>query len=172
MNDGVKLLLERIKTHPEEFIQNHSGLFSSHGRWQLLVQSYESYLAPDDRQVLREAMNEVMAEKFTEAVMKELMGAEDDDPLGKSQKAHSGMLSGSATQGQFSGQSLYQQAQQAQLTQTKLALQAQLAQNQQAGLGALSNGTVTLSTAGRTVTTWANEDTKSGWQKFKEWIWS
>ena len=156
MNDGVKLLLERIKTHPEEFVTGSGGLFNAHSRWQLLVQSYEGYLTPDDRQALRDAMNAVMAEKFTEAVMKELMGAEDDDPLGKSQQAQN-MRSGGATLGQAT--SPYQQS---------LMAQAQMTQMQQAQLGALSSATMTVSTAGRTV--WANEDTKKPWKRLKDWL--
>lgn len=154
MNDGVKLLLERIKTHPEEFVTGNGGLFNAHSRWQLLVQSYEGYLTPDDRQALRDAMNAVMAEKFTEAVMKELMGAEDDAPLGKSQQAQS-MRSGGATLGQAT--SPYQQS---------LMAQAQMTQMQQAQLGALSSATMTVSTAG----SWANEDTKKPWKRLKDWL--
>jgi len=171
MNDGVKLLLERIKTHPEEFVHNQAGLFGANSRWHMLVQSYDNYLDPEDRNALHKAMNEVMAEKFTEAVMKELMGAEDDDPLGKSQKAHSNTVLGGLTQGQ--SMSPYQQAQlsqaQTQMRQMQLAQQAQSALiSSSLGATGLSSGTVTMSTAGRVM--WANEDTKKPWKRLKDWL--
>lgn len=174
MNDGVKLLLERIKTHPEEFVTNvysgRDGLFSS-TRWLTLVQHYENFLNPEDRQTLRDAMNAVMAEKFTEAVMKELMGAEDDDPLGKSQKAHSGTVLGGLTQGISS--SPYQQvalSSQMQQTQMQQALLAQSTITTGSGLGgAGATGTVTLSGAG-TGSSWVGQNNKSAWQNFKGWL--
>lgn len=158
MNDGVKLLLERIKTHPEEFLSSNGGLFDSRNRWQLLVQSYESYLVPEDRDALRKAMNEVMAEKFTEAVMKELMGVEDDDPLGKSRSAQqTGMPLGGATQ-----VSPYQQT----LVQHQTLLQAQLAQRQ-----ALQNSVSVSGAQGSFVPLASGAfDYRSSWKKFKDWL--
>lgn len=160
MNDGVKLLLERIKTHPEEFLSSNGGLFDSRNRWQLLVQSYESYLVPEDRDALRTAMNEVMAEKFTEAVMKELMGVEDDDPLGKSRSAQqTGMPLGGATQG------AYQQARMQTQAQHTL-LQAQLAQQQ-----ALQNSVSASGSHGSYVPLASGAfDDRSSWKKFKDWL--
>lgn len=150
MNDGVKLLLERIKTHPEEFVMGSGGLFNSHSRWQLLVSSYEGYLTSEDRDALRKAMNEVMAEKFTEAVMKELMGAEDDNPLGKSQQAQNTVLGG------LTQTSPYQQS----LAQSQVLMQAQLAQRQ-----ALQNS-VTTSVS---LSSGAFDD-RSSWRRFKDWL--
>lgn len=171
MNDGVKLLLERIKTHPEEFVHTGHGFFGANGRWHMLVQSYENYLDPQDRQTLLKAMNEVMAEKFTEAVMKELMGAEDDDPLGKSQQAQS-MHLGGATQGLQSSpyqQAQYQQALLAQQARTS-ALQSAVQNSITLGATSTTSGTVSvpLATGGTSVT--FTKDTRSSWRKFKDWL--
>jgi len=168
MNDGVKLLLERIKTHPEEFVHTGHGFFGANGRWHMLVQSYENYLDPQDRQTLLKAMNEVMAEKFTEAVMKELMGADDDNPLGKSQQAQS-MHLGGATQG-LQSSPYYQQAQaqqallaqQAQTTAIRNALQNSVTYTGGASVSAPS-GSITV---GNTTLT----DTRSPMQKFRDWL--
>lgn len=170
MNDGVKLLLERIKTHPEEFISTGQGFFGGIGRWHMLVQSYENYLTPEDRNELRKAMDAVMAEKFTEAVMKELMGVEDDDPLGKSQKAHSNTVLGGLTQGAYTShsaqQSLHQQAlmaQQANQIQIARTTALQNALHNTISSGAsITSGTVSvpLATGGTT----------SSWEKFKGWL--
>ena len=144
MNDGVKILLERIKTHPEEFMSNGVGLFDSRNRWANIVESYEQYLEPEDRDALRSAMNAVMAERFTEIVMKELMGVEDDDPLGKSQQAQ-GTVLGGQTQG-VSMSHLTHQAfhQQALLAQAKAQQTISNISVTSGGIG-LSSGTVTLS---------------------------
>ena len=168
MNDGVKLLLERIKTHPEEFVTTEGALFGTHSRWALLVNRFENFLTPDDRHALKTAMDEVMAEKFTEAVMKELMGAEDDDPLGKSQRAQ-GMPLGGATQGAFTShsahQALHQQAllaQRARTTAIQSALQNSVTYTGGASVSAPS-GSITV---GNTTLT----DTRSPMQKFKDWL--
>lgn len=159
MNDGVKLLLERIKTHPEEFLSSNGGLFDSRNRWQLLVQSYESYLVPEDRDALRKAMNEVMAEKFTEAVMKELMGVEDDDPLGKSQQAQNMHLGGTTQASQYQQSRMQTQAQ-------HTLLQAQLAQQQ-----ALRNSISVSGSHGSYVPLASGAfDDRSSWKKFKDWL--
>lgn len=159
MNDGVKLLLERIKTHPEEFVSANGGLFDSRNRWQLLVQSYEGYLTTEDRDALRTAMNKVMAEKFTEAVMKELMGVEDDDPLGKSQKAHSNTVLGGLTQGVYSSQLAQQSllAQQAHTNAIRNALQ-----NSVSVSGVTGSSLVPLASGAF--------DDRSSWKKFKDWV--
>ena len=163
MNDGVKLLLERIKTHPEEFVTGSGGLFNAHSRWQLLVQSYEGYLTPDDRQALRDAMNAVMAEKFTEAVMKELMGAEDDDPLGKSQQAQN-MRLGGATQGGFFPSTRQQQYQQALMAQQ--SLQLRMAQTP------VTTGTVSVPLSAGTGVTLSGFGQEKWWSKWKKRLWN
>ena len=164
MNDGVKLLLERIKTHHEEFVTGSGGLFNAHSRWQLLVQSYEGYLTPDDRQALRDAMNAVMAEKFTEAVMKELMGAEDDDPLGKSQQAQN-MRLGGLTQGAFTSHSAHQALhQQALLAQQ--SLQLRMPQTP------ITTGTVSVPLSSGTGVTLSGFGQEKWWSKWKKRLWN
>ena len=164
MNDGVKLLLERIKTHPEEFVHSGSQLFGTNGRWQLLIGSYESYLKPEDRDALRDAMNEVMAEKFTEAVMKELMGAEDDDPLGKSQQAQN-MRLGGLTQGAFTSHSAHQALhQQALLAQQ--SLQLRMPQTP------ITTGTVSVPLSSGTGVTLRGFGQEKWWSKWKKRLWN
>ena len=75
MNEGVKILLERMKTNPEEFINGH--------KWVGLINSYKGYLNEEDAKVLNDAYNGLMQQTFTEEVMKELLAPEEDDSLGK-----------------------------------------------------------------------------------------
>lgn len=70
MNEGVKLLLERLKTHPEEFMKG--------GRWVPLVAEYKEYI-PDELEPLINEARKLIAEEFTKDVMKELLHADDQD---------------------------------------------------------------------------------------------
>jgi hypothetical protein len=75
MNEGVKILLERIKTNPDEFTEQ--------GKWAKLLHDYKDFLSNEDLKVISEKINELMSQKFTKAVMKELLAPEEDDGLGK-----------------------------------------------------------------------------------------
>lgn len=70
MNEGVRLLLERIKTHPEEFMKG--------GRWVPLVAEYNEYL-PDELKPIIDEARKLVADEFTREVMKELLSAENQD---------------------------------------------------------------------------------------------
>lgn len=128
MNEGVKILLERMKTNPEEFIADGYSMT----KWGGLISQYRDYLNEEDKKALTDALNEITQQRFTEAVMKELLAPEEDDNLGKwFTKQPTGMPLGGATQGVLSSQ--YQaaqaQAQQAQLAHIQLHQQALAAQN-------------------------------------------
>jgi hypothetical protein len=65
MNDGVKILLERMKTHPEEFVDG--------GKWAHIMNKHENFLDAKDHQALTNGLNKLMQQRFTEEVMKELI---------------------------------------------------------------------------------------------------
>lgn len=69
MNEGVKILLERIKTHPEEFIKG--------GRWVSMLSEYRDYI-PDEIEPIAVEMRKLVKEEFTKEVMKELLSAESN----------------------------------------------------------------------------------------------
>ena len=94
MNEGVKILLERIKTNPEEFTDG--------SKWAGVIHGYKAYLGKEDAQALDDAYNGLMQNKFTELVMKELLAPEEDDTMGKPWYTKQGniTLSAGATQGQ------------------------------------------------------------------------
>jgi len=93
MNEGVKILLERIKTNPEEFTEG--------SKWGPLIQSHKMFLNEEDAKALNDALNGLMQERFTEKVMKELLAPEEDNSLGKPWYTKQGniTLSGGTTQG-------------------------------------------------------------------------
>lgn len=69
MNDGVKILLERMKTNPEEFAVGE-GFF---GKWDSLIREYETALDPEDVALFKQARNKLLQQQFTEKVMEELV---------------------------------------------------------------------------------------------------
>ena len=69
MNDGVKILLERIKTNPEEFVIAE-GIPA---KWDNLIRAYEAVLDPEDIALFKQARNKLLQQQFTEEVMKELL---------------------------------------------------------------------------------------------------
>jgi len=66
MNDGVRILLERMETNPEEF----NGEVN---KWGDLLQYYKAYLDPEDANALNEGINKLLQQRFTEKVMEELV---------------------------------------------------------------------------------------------------
>ena len=66
MNDGVALLLERMKTHPEEF-------FDFGSKWAGVIGEHKDFLEAEDRQALTDGLNKLMQQRFTEKVMEELV---------------------------------------------------------------------------------------------------
>jgi len=75
MNEGVKILLERMKTNPDEFVNGT--------KWAGLIHGYTEYLSAEDNKILSESYNELMQQHFTERVMTELLAPEEDTSLGK-----------------------------------------------------------------------------------------
>ena len=69
MNDGVALLLERMKTHPEEFVVGEGVI----GKWDSLIREYETILDPEDVALFRQARGKLLQQQFTEKVMEELI---------------------------------------------------------------------------------------------------
>ena len=96
MNEGVKILLERIKTNPEEFTEG--------SKWGPLIQSHKMFLNEEDAKALNDALNGLMQERFTEKVMTELLAPEEDNSLGKPWYSKQGNITLSA--GQTQGASL------------------------------------------------------------------
>lgn len=68
MNDGVKILLERMQTHPEEFVPNNGS-----SKWGSLIAAYKEFLEPEDRQALSLGVNKLLQQAFTEKVLEELV---------------------------------------------------------------------------------------------------
>ena len=73
MNDGVKILLERMKTNPEEFYSNING------KWAHIINTYKPYLSEEDCGILDDNISMLMQQRFTEQVLEELVESKKED---------------------------------------------------------------------------------------------
>lgn len=71
MNDGVKILLERMKTNPEEF----GGVYS---KWNQVISAHIAFLEEDDRKAITKGIDEIMQQRFSEEVIKTLIAPEEE----------------------------------------------------------------------------------------------
>jgi hypothetical protein len=69
MENGVKIIIERLKTNPEEF---------GEGKWLGIVRAYKEFMSAEDRVALNEALRPVIMEKFNEDVLNTLMRTENE----------------------------------------------------------------------------------------------
>ena len=66
MNDGVKILLERMQTHPEEFYGNYN-------RWTEIIERFEKFFDTSERALVNGALTNIRREEFTQIVLNEIL---------------------------------------------------------------------------------------------------
>jgi hypothetical protein len=105
MNKGVQILLERMGSHPEEFVPGLTGLYPSKWRSTILSvtmrmkggKDYEdqlSFLSDEEIKALWHKMQQLQGELFTKQVMNTLLrDAEEDNFL----YANTACVTGSGT---------------------------------------------------------------------------
>lgn len=77
MNTGIQILIERMKTNPEEFIKDE---------WGRMLREYWEHMLPEDQAAYTLAYGAMMQDQFTEVVMKKLAGVGEDDGVALSSK--------------------------------------------------------------------------------------
>ena len=80
MNKGVEILLERIKTNPDEFMFDDEKPFVD-SRWRKIISHYKPYLEEEDVKLLDTEINKHIQEAFTSAVMEELLDPKEEPQL-------------------------------------------------------------------------------------------
>jgi hypothetical protein len=102
MNDGMKIILERLKTHPEEFTDSDNP-FAYNGKWTRLIHKYEANLPKEDLEVFKNAIDEIRQQEFTAKVMEELLDPKLEEQLTLTPiNQASGTLSAGTTLGAYS----------------------------------------------------------------------
>jgi hypothetical protein len=74
MNDGLKIILARMDTNPEEFFDKR--------KWRHLVESDWPMFTKEEQEAYSTKLRSILLDKFSEEVLKELMD-EDDAPTMK-----------------------------------------------------------------------------------------
>lgn len=70
MNDGVKILLDRMVTHPEEFVEElHLGVT----KWDGLLKYYDNVLTLEEKKAIQSGMLKIRRDAFTKKVMERLL---------------------------------------------------------------------------------------------------
>lgn len=72
MLTGVKILLERMKTNPEEFIEGGVS------KWSRVLDSGWAVMTTEEQKALQDGMNEAKREHFNGEVMRVLADGHDD----------------------------------------------------------------------------------------------
>jgi transcriptional regulator of met regulon len=67
MNDGIKILLARMESHPEEL-----------NRWEQLFSNYKKYLSQEDRDSFWNKVCEIKQQEFNAKVMKTLLADKEE----------------------------------------------------------------------------------------------
>ena len=72
MNKCVKIIIERMKTNPEEF---------NKGKWPYILHSYRNIFTEEENKALKDQYRIAMLPKFEQEVMSALLQDEDQDEL-------------------------------------------------------------------------------------------
>lgn len=94
MNEGVRLLIERMKTNPEEFRIEDGALYSSN-RWGKLLNgamSDERVFTEEERKAVQTAFLELRRNNFTADVIRTL--TIDEDPVIRADWVSAGLANG------------------------------------------------------------------------------
>jgi hypothetical protein len=88
MNEGIQILIERVKTNPEDF--SYNSLIDSRSKWSNLL---NNALASDDftseeKDALKEAVRQKNRDSFTSRVMRALLVEDEPSDEGKSMGRH------------------------------------------------------------------------------------
>lgn len=73
MQTGTQILVERMKTHPEEFIEGHIS------KWGRVMALANDCLPDEDKAALKEAWTQAKIDRFNEQVLKTLAGEDQSE---------------------------------------------------------------------------------------------
>ena len=100
MNAGLEILIKRMETHPEEFIDKPD--MEKYSRWHMIVREFEGAFTKEDLDAYNEARRQMLERHFTETVLSMLTEGKDSAPKHRLITRPSGTLSGGQTQGAYS----------------------------------------------------------------------
>jgi len=72
MNNGLKLILARMETNPEEFVDKY--------KWRHLVENDWPMFTEEEQNAYKTKLREILIDRFSEEVLKTLMEEDDAKP--------------------------------------------------------------------------------------------
>lgn len=86
MREPIKILLDRMETHPHEFIEKYSHdidderetLFSPKSKWEKLVEHYKQFMTNEEKKILLEKLSDLNMSTFKENFTKQLLADEKE----------------------------------------------------------------------------------------------
>ena len=72
MLPAIEIILERLKTHPEEFVTFDGTL--SNGKWYPLIEFMKSWATDEEQKIVNDALNEGRRELANQVALKILSG--------------------------------------------------------------------------------------------------
>lgn len=83
MHPAVDLLLKRMESNPDEFVQGHPR----HPRWERIIERYKEFLDSEDKKLLKEKYTTLQMDQMHKEIMAELLHGEED-PLSATLRNH------------------------------------------------------------------------------------
>lgn len=76
MLDGIEILIARMQTNPEEFVEGVNSF--TRNKWFKLIDVYEDCIPQEDLDAFYKAVESIRRQGFNKCVMEILMDSEDD----------------------------------------------------------------------------------------------
>lgn len=79
MHPAVELLLKRMESNPDEFVQGHKR----HHKWERLIEKYSEFMDKEDKDALKQKYRVIQMDQMHKSVMAELLYGDEkpSDPL-------------------------------------------------------------------------------------------
>lgn len=81
MHAAVDLLLKRMESNPDEFVQGHPR----HPRWERIIERYKEFLDVKEKKLLKEKYTTLQMNQMHKEIMAELLHGEDPMPFEEDQ---------------------------------------------------------------------------------------
>ncbi len=71
MHHSVEILLKRMETHPEDFVQG------ANGKWLATINAYKKFFNEEEGTAVRDGLRKINLEHMTEEIMKRMVADEE-----------------------------------------------------------------------------------------------
>lgn len=76
MHPAVELLLKRMESNPDEFVNPHQ----KNRRWEIIIEKYRGYMTEEDHAAVKKKYSDLQMEQCHKDIMAELLRTEESPP--------------------------------------------------------------------------------------------